>query len=156
MNFHEVKDCDPVDNKIDLQVKISYSGDQSESASIAFNLPEDYGDELEGYLSIDKFENDAWKNGVFEQSKPLLDFLESFGGRAWKNFRNEIQPKIENPRQIPAGEYNLASYKETYLDLDMPQTFYGRFRVTVIVSNSDEPLVCKVVEVTITEPAPGL
>lgn len=57
MNFHEIKDCDPVENKIDLDVKINYKGDESESVEVSFNLPEDYGEDLEAYTSFCIYRN---------------------------------------------------------------------------------------------------
>ncbi|RZC40609.1 uncharacterized protein BDFB_013201, partial [Asbolus verrucosus] len=62
------------------------------------------------------------------------------------------KPKIEDANRIPAGEYEVEVYQDTWKNVDLPQILYGRFLVKITLSLDEEDLVCIMAEGEAFEP----
>ncbi|EFA08887.1 hypothetical protein TcasGA2_TC006588 [Tribolium castaneum] len=143
ITLYELKNCEPDINNIDLDVKLETESDGSNSLTASFAIPEDFGEEVQFRVVADKWENDDWKRNVWSMNPAsFLKFINENVEKTWANFREAIEPKIEDPMKVPKGEYKLDKHQQDWHDVELSQVIYGRFLATVYLIVNGEEFAC--------------
>ncbi|KAH0818994.1 hypothetical protein MTP99_017969 [Tenebrio molitor] len=147
IKLYEFGPCSEDVNNIDLTMQLNTEADKSNSVTFSFNMPHDFGDELMLSLVAEKWENNAWKEDAFTESdRNFMEFANEHLEVVWENFRQALEPQIEDSNLFPAGEYSIKGHKESYKNIGLPQILYGRFRAEISIYTEEEDLVCLKVE----------
>ncbi|XP_044252787.1 uncharacterized protein LOC123003835 [Tribolium madens] len=143
ITLYELKKCEPDINNIDLEAKLETADDGSNILTASFTIPEDYGEEVQFRVVADKWENDDWKRNVWSMNPAsFLKFISENLEKTWGNFREAVEPKIEDAMKVPKGEYKLEKHQQEWHDVELSQVIYGRFLATVYLIAGGEEFAC--------------
>ncbi|KAJ3644863.1 hypothetical protein Zmor_022564 [Zophobas morio] len=154
VKIYDIKDCDSVLNKVEFEAKMQTESDDTDTFSMSFKIPSDYGDNVLVTILADTLDGDEWKENAYHfDDEKFFASVNNFCPKIWEHMRSKMEPKIAEPGEILAGSYTLEGFTATYTEITVPQVPYGKARLTATVTVDDEDVLCQKVELEFFKPS---